>query len=189
MKIKDLIDKIDTSKPSDAWFSLESLVEELGLTGTIFNEKQDRMKCYYIHVWQCTDTCVGSIAWFLDGEFVYYTFKPARKSTETYHFVSKEAYSKVVEFVMSMLRQELPEPEYLDLEDEVPEKFTVEYNSQILHKYVWYKDKLVEVVKSCFPYTQGSRDYFDRVDIKVDDRKISVNVNELQLDWGSPTKK
>jgi hypothetical protein len=189
MKIKDLISKIDAFKPSDAWFSLGSLVEELGLTGTICNEEQDRMKGYYIHVWQCTDTWVGSIAWFLEGEFVYYTFQPARKSDITYHFTSKEAYDKVVEFVMSMLKQEISEPKYLDLEDEIPEKFTVEYNSQILHKYVWYKDQLVEVIKNHFQYNPYSRGYFDRVDILYEGIKISVNVNELQLDWGSPTKK
>ena len=190
MKIKDLITKINPLGPSQTWFSLEKLAEELGLYGVFKGEEdpQNRMKGYYIHVWQCTDTWVGSIAWFLDGEFVYYTFQSARKSSIDYTYASKEAYDKVVDFVLSMLRQDVQEPDLMDPEDEIPEKFDVSYNSQIIHKYVWYKDQLVEVVKTHFPYTQGSRDYFDRVDILFEGIKLSVNVNELQLDWGYPTK-
>ena len=191
MKLKNLITKINPSTPSQTWFSPETLAEELGLYGA-FNEEEDlqnRMRGYYIHVWQCTDTWVGSIAWFLDGEFVYYTFQNARKSNIDYKYASKEAYNKVVVFVLSMLRQDERESDLMDLEEEIPEKFTVEYNSQILHKYVWYKDQLVEVVKTHFPYNPNSRDYFDRVDILFEGVKLSVNVNELQLDWGHPTKK
>ena len=187
MSIRELIEKINTSKPSEVWFNLEDLAEELQVQVTPDEFLGERMKGYFIHVWHCTDTWVGSVAWFLDNEFVYYTFQSARKDSKSYIFASQEAFEKVVNFVMSFVKLGLT-PDFMDLEEEIPEKFSVNYSSQILHKQAWWGGKKVEIVKSHFPYTKDSRDYFERVDIKLEGKLKTVKVSELLFDWGNPLK-
>jgi hypothetical protein len=56
--------------------------------------------------WLCTDTWVGSHAYFLDGVLVAAGFQPARKSYMRISFVSTEAATKLREFILSMVPNE-----------------------------------------------------------------------------------
>lgn len=188
MTVKELINQIDTSKPSEAWCNLESLAEEVGISGYLKNEEDGRLKGYYYQVWNCSDTWVGSIFWFLDGEFVFYTFQSGRKFPREYTFASKETHEKIVNYILSKLVVEEQKLEYIDFDEELDEKYSLSFNSSIIQEYGYWQGEKVEIVKTYFPYDPKSNDSFSRVDIKVGGEIKSVDVVHLLFDWGHPNR-
>ena len=58
MNIIDAINQVDKSTPHDVDF--EDLCQELGISWQeIPNDFYDRVKCYYLVKWICTDTWLG----------------------------------------------------------------------------------------------------------------------------------
>jgi hypothetical protein len=124
MKLKDILRRVDKSNPN--WCCLDSVHEEVLHSqqrqefGIRDWPKQERLKCYTLIRWLCTDTVVGWDVFFLDDEPVFYTTQDARKSDVKYTWASQDAFGKVQAFLESLI-PEGGEPE-LTLWD--PEEMT-----------------------------------------------------------------
>ena len=188
MTIRQLVEGIDLYKQTGYEADLNKIAEEFDIN-YYFNDRTDRLKYYYTKAWLCTDTWVGERSYFLDGEFVMYSCQSARKAGEYFTFVSVETRAMVKEYIMSLIAVEeeaVDTTTYLNLDEEIPNRFQVGYNSQILNKVGWYKDKLVKIGNTRFPYKQGeSDDYFYSVVIDLDGNLIKVHVKELWFDYNT----
>jgi len=187
MKLKDVIKNInfeDKNIQSDIdW-------ENLGNTFDIPNYwslwfEQERLKAYFIQKWYCTDSYVGVRAYFLDGKFIAVSSQLGRKMDEDFAFVSKEDAENLKKYIESLINEEEDEikVEILDLEQELKEFYSVDYNSQILHKNAIYDGQKVEIIKKNFE-SEGihSPNYFHSVEVKFEDgSKIFVDCRKLLL--------
>ncbi len=146
-----------------------------------------RLKAYLVKTWLCTDSWVGWVAYFLDGEFVCISSQNARKSDVDFEFTSKEAALQVRDYLLSLRDLEDMQTIYLiDLDTEVPEKYKIEYNSQILHRTAWNSTEKVKIVKTRYPYEYKGNgfhivevEYSDGQRLEVDCRNLDFEYNNL----------
>lgn len=66
MKILEIANRIDKSEKNEDWISTEDIGNELEMS--VPHVEQDRLKCYWIANWYCTDTWVGLRMYFLDDQ-------------------------------------------------------------------------------------------------------------------------
>lgn len=145
--IRELISEINfedkTIQTTPDW---ESLLYEFRIYDSFWSN-DERLKGYYLKVWLCTDTWVGWIAYFLDGEFVYLSTQQARKSDVDIEFVSQESAEKVENYIRSLIKEESElKVSILDLDEQVAPFYKIEYNSQVLHKTALYYDNEVSII-------------------------------------------
>lgn len=131
--LKKLISEIDfNNKDVQTTPSWEVLANVLDIVDFYWSS-DDRLKCYFIQRWLCTDTEVGTRAYFLDGEFVALSNQTARKSDETFTFASEKAAAKVKEYITFLANEERSHKIVLqesDLEEECEDTFTIDFSSQ-----------------------------------------------------------
>jgi|GEM_PF-1756746 len=144
-----------------------------------------RLKAYHVKTWLCTDSWVGWEAYFLDNEFVYLSSQNARKSDVDFEFVSKEAGIKVRDYLLSLTSNErenyIP---ILDLKQEFPEKYKIEYNSQILHRTAWFGAEKVKIKKTRYAY--DSVHYFHTVEIENEKGEVlEVDCRDLEFEYNT----
>lgn len=132
-------------------------------------EGNDRLKCYYIRVWLCTDTWVGTQAYFLDDEFVFLLNKEARKSSSDLAFFSLESAEKVHKYIRSFVEDTNIRLTLInDFDNEMDPFYTIQYSSQILHKKAYYHlsfddmDEWIEV-----DIIETYDDYMNFHDVKI----------------------
>jgi hypothetical protein len=149
-----------------------------------------RLKSYFIKVHHCTDSFVGIKAYFLDGEFVAVSNQNGRKWPEEFEFVSTEIAEKVKNYLVSLLDPE----EYaihVDiiscLDEDIPNTYKIEYNTQILHKKALYNGEYVDIIKTNFE-SEGihSPNYFHSVEIKTsNNEKLLVKCTDLDFEYNT----
>lgn len=185
---RKIISEIDFSnkklKSDPDWENLSS----------IFNINLDwsddtRLKSYYIKIHYCTDSYVGIKAYFLDDEFIALSNQIGRKYPEEFDFVSTEIAEKVKDYLLTLLEPEehsanVSVIDYLD--EEIPNTYKIEYNTQILQKKAIYKGERVDIIKTDFE-NEGikSPNYFHSVLIKKGNEEILVNCKDLDFEYNS----
>ncbi len=185
--LKEIINSIDFEdkkiQTSPDWEDLAAYfnIYDLGWSN------DERLKAYHIKTWLCTDSWVGWNAYFLDNEFVCVSSQNARKSDTEFDFISKEIGLKVYEYLLSLIRAENePTIDILDLDAEIPERFKIEYNSQILHKSAWYVGQKVKIKRTSYPHGQDSNKYFHTVEIEMpNESTIEVDCRELEFEYNN----
>lgn len=149
-----------------------------------------QLKAYFIKVHYCTDTYVGIRAYFLNGEFVALSNQIGRKYNEDFGFVNKECAEKVKKYILSLIEED-DNSEYdilEDLDEEIPNTYTIEYNTQIIHKYAIYEGKKVEIIKTNFEKEGiNSPNYFHSVIIKINNEEKLVNCKDLDFEFNTLT--
>lgn len=176
MKLIEAIQKIDKSQEETP--SWEELADQFNLYLSWSND--ERLKCYFLKRWLCTDTLVGVRAYFLDDEFVALSTQNARKSGETFEFASKEKAKTVRDYVYNLIPEDEEEINVaiLETEKEIEETFKIEYSGEILHKTALLKGERVEIVKTF------NNDYNNmrRVEIKKGKEKTELDCRELDFE-------
>lgn len=187
MKLKDVIKNInfeDKNIQSDIdWEGLGNAIDIPNYWSLWF--EQERLKAYFIQQWLCTDSWVGVRAYFLDGKIIAVSSQLGRKMGEDFAFTSKEDAEKLKAYIQSLINEEEDEikVEILDLEQELKEFYSVNYNTEILHKHAIYDGHKVEIVKRDFRSEDiGSINYFYSVEVKFEDgKKQIVDCRQLLL--------
>jgi hypothetical protein len=147
--------------------------------------KNERLKCYFIKKWYCTDTYVGLRAYFLDNELICFSNQAGRKMDEEFHFISIDFANKMKIFLETFSIENIfSNIELIDdgtLDEIIKGTFKIKYNSQILHEEAYYGDKKVKIIKTNFPF--NSEHYFHGVLIEVDNKQIMVNCKDLNFEF------
>jgi hypothetical protein len=134
MKLIDAVHKVDQSDNNSTTPDYTEFCEELGITDYSGwnSEFVEHVKGYYLVKWLCTDTWVGVVAWFMDGEPVAVSYQPARKSDTEYQFISDEAAKKVKDYILSIMEVEKSHHTILPLDTEIDDLYNVDYTNQLL---------------------------------------------------------
>jgi hypothetical protein len=181
-EIIEAVDFNDTNiQTSPDWEKLASVFDIY----EFFWSEDIRLKVYHVKTWLCTDTWVGWEAYFLDGKFVCISSQSARKSDKDFEFVSQEIAKKVESYIRSLAKKENNTTyNILDLDMEFSERYSIEYNSGILHKTAWLKDEKVSILKTRYPH--NSKNYFHIVLIKFSNgKKVEIDCRDLLFDYNS----
>lgn len=135
MKIKDIINKVDKKHKDDVFIG--QIAEQLGID--VYNwDDQDRLTSYYIGNWYCTDTYVGYKVYFLDDEPVMVSSQTARKNDEHFEWLSKEAFMKVKDYILSFKENDEYEFDLVDLNEDIGETYKIHYHGALFdyHKNI-----------------------------------------------------
>lgn len=158
VKKTTLREVIDSIKPEDidySWTNLEGLSSHLEVFGA-YGEENGLMGEVWLERWVCTDTHVGLKAYFLKGEFVCLSSKPARKSPENFSFVSRKATEDVRNYLLSLVDDPdcYESIDMLDMDEELSLGYHIAYSSQIMPKQGHatavheFTNQIVEIVKT-----------------------------------------
>lgn len=106
--IKKILKTIDTSKMETKWVDIyEMCTSEFNIHEYLEQPKDNKRLTYcYYHRWICTDTEVGIKVWFFDNWPVCISWKPYRKSNETFGWLSKEGFEKVWNYANSLKQKD-----------------------------------------------------------------------------------
>ena len=143
----------------------------------------ERLKCYHIQVWQCTDSWVGINAYFLDDKFVCLSQQSSRKSTPEFEFISKDASDSVHKYLSSL--RDIPDPTISilsndDLDTEIESTFSTNYSGEIIHKTGKYRGHDIKILNTRYSHESGK--YFHTVEIEYPDgKKDEVDNREIKL--------
>lgn len=153
MKIRDIIadlDKSDDNRDEESNWDLQNIISDLRLDCWVCSQNQDdfRMKCYWLSIWTCTDTHVGTRAYFLDDKLVCVSQQDSRKGGETFEWVDADAITATRNFIFSLQGQEdESDVKYLDLDQEVGVGFNVNFTGQLHTDKVIYEGSRAVVLE------------------------------------------
>lgn len=119
MKVRDIIANF-TIPQDNGWYDADwddLCGGRLDSYGYDYQKFVNAVKEYHIVSWICTDTRVGLSIIALNGEIVGMGYQSARKSGKDIEYVSKDAYNKLQEFMLTCLPSE--ECSILDMDEEV----------------------------------------------------------------------
>ena len=189
---RKLIEEIDfNNKEIQSHINWEELARELNVD--LYYSVDERLKAYYLKMWYCTDSYVGIRAYFLDGKFVAISNQLGRKCGEDFSFVSDEIFKELRAYLFSLIQmyEYKPKIDILEgLDEEIPNTYKIEYNSQILHKTALLEGKRVKILRKNYPYSEtNSKDYFHTVEIQHEDgKKEELDCRTLDFEYNTLNK-
>ncbi len=151
MTLRDIINSVDKTKAHKQLVDVCEMADEMYIDNFINFESQDRLVSYYVANWYCTDSMVGYRVFFFDNEAVAFGIKKGRKAYEDIKWISKEAYQKVKEYVLTFTEPKEDNIDLLDLDLESLDVYKVEFYEQMYdhHKEnaIYNKDGISHKVK------------------------------------------
>lgn len=182
MKLRDLIARVDRSEENTDDAQVEDFARLFDLHLSWEEKFGTRVKKHWIYNWYCTDSYVGLAAYYMDGEPVAVSFQSGRKSDEEIEFVSKEAAGKVRDFILTLLEPEEPSYPIANLDEELPDTYTVSYGEQLLTDTGRYQGEEVKVVHKYGGYKEI--DHWGNVDVRLASGEIiTVELTQMAFDY------
>lgn len=184
--MRKVIENITREEINYTHVGLEELASELDIHEYLKEDENKRMGTVWIRVWYCTDTWVGTEAYFLDGKFVCLSNKETRKSDTHFEFISEEAIKEIKEYIISLVEEDEKEYDLFDcMDEEMPIGYRIRYPSQIMinngHKNAIYEPtgETVEIIEgACIG------DSFHKVTVKMANKESKiVNIKDLIFNW------
>lgn len=184
MKLKQIIETIDKSKNNEDYVNLYDIAySEFGLN--IDYEEQDRLKCYWVQRWYCTDSYVGLRLYFLDDKPVAFSMQEGRKCDENFHWIEEEYAIEVKKYCMEFLIKEEDNQYYsiCDLEEDIGEFYQLSYACEIIDKdKIYYNGEHVEFIRTV--RLPNELYIYDEVEIKLPNEEIKqVKIKELSFKY------
>lgn len=182
MKLIDIANKIDKTKLNEDFINVIDFSEEFNYdfySGSYI--EQDRLKCYWVENWICTDTLVGTKMYFLDNEPVAVSMRQARKCDEKFKWFSKDLALKVKNYLISLMKEEEKEIDFeiCDLNEDIGEdSYKIYYSSQLdFNKKAMLKGEDIEIIE------RVNHGYLsNELKIKTHNGEIKVvNIEELDF--------
>jgi hypothetical protein len=184
--LSDLIQKAKKQLCPDTESAIHEVGENLGINlwgVSEENEQEKRLQTLYLRVWYCTDTWVGTKAYFFDGEFVAVSDQIGRKYQQEFQWVSVQAYKKVKEYLLSLTKEEedIPLLEEADLEQDLGPYYHVNYEEQLLPRIqsYFYQGKPVEYIRKDLVQDPPSR----IVTIQCEGVQSAIPVEHLDIEY------
>lgn len=126
--IKKILDTIDLSKMENGEYY--DMFSECFDIHSYLDINETRLTYCYYNSWICTDSLVGIKVWYFDDKPVCISWKPYRKSTETFSWISEEDFNKVKDYAYSFYTKDIQCDDIStdDIIDDVIVKFSnIEY--------------------------------------------------------------
>lgn len=131
MKLLELFDKTFLNVKEQPYYGSgrygNEFLNECGITDWYETDsidlKEHGFTCRPIKTWMCTDTLVGYYAIYFKGEFICWSYQPARKEDIEFEWVSQEVYERVCQFLQSLIIKETRKITVIDMEEKVDDSF------------------------------------------------------------------
>ena len=126
MKWSEAIDNIDWNDPEQVedWTDISNLAADLHFdfySGCFHGiEVQQRVKVVWLKKRLCTDTYVGSCAYFLDKELVAISQQDYRRSREQFYYISACTLKKLRDFFYSLQDSQEDSGQFANLNEDIP---------------------------------------------------------------------
>lgn len=148
MKIIDIANKIDKSKENQSWVDINELGEELNVELDYYGD-QDRIKCYWVGNWCCTDSWVGYRMYFFDDKPFAYSTQTGRKSSEVFYWFSREFAEKVREYLLTLIVEDNEfDINLCDINEDVGDGYKIHFSEQIINKNrIMFNGEKVEILE------------------------------------------
>jgi hypothetical protein len=134
MNILEAIEKVDRSESNSHYVDLDELFSEFELPAVCLKEEPNhQLSAYWLIVWNCTNTWVGTSVLFLNDEPVAIRQMSCRKCPVCFHWISKEAYYNVKEEVLKIIKENQKEPfiNLIDTKEEFGETYHLQFADPI----------------------------------------------------------
>ncbi|MDD5151278.1 MAG: hypothetical protein PHC28_12530 [Flavobacterium sp.] len=164
MKLRYLIENLDKSPANEAYIDIDELAKEFGIYQDFFVESTERLQGYYLSKWNCSGSWIGQIAIFLDNEFVGYSSQDGRKSDKKYYFLNRVLCDKLKHYIISLIfYRDYTADVCVDLDEEIGDGYTIEYNSELLNKFAKYlpTGEFVTILNWVKPIDELEEQYID----------------------------
>jgi hypothetical protein len=143
---------------------------------------------YWLKPWLCTDQLVGQSVYYLNNEPVCISEKSCRKCDTTFQWLTLEKAEKTRTYLSSLVNTDTEN--FIDVIDESSltetlEYYSVNYNSQIIHKTAMWNNQIVKIEKTIFHFSETNS--LHKVIIKTsDDTTHTVMCDELFFKYNQP---
>lgn len=133
MQLIDIAKKIDKSKNNECNIDSTDFSSEFNYNFEYV--EPERLKCYWIGNWYCTDSWVGYRIYFLDDEPVAVSTQQGRKCSEEFEWFSRELALKVRDYLISIMPKSEEDLQFklCDINEDIGEGYKISFNSQILN--------------------------------------------------------
>lgn len=182
MKLIEIANRIDKSEKNEEWIDTEKIGNELELDVPYVD--QDRLKCFWVGNWCCTDTWVGYRMYFLDDEPVAFSMQKARKSSEKFYWFGLEPAQKVKDYLLSLVleKEDKLNIEICDIQQDMREGFKIFYSSQITNaEQITFHGEKVRIVERIEDKKYGS-DKMVKIQLPNGETK-EVDMKELDFKY------
>lgn len=177
MKAIDALNNVNKSEENTVYADYEEFCRALDVIDySGYNEKfNERMKGYFLKVFNDTDTWVGTVVYYMDDKLVAISHQSGRKSDTVYKFISQETADEVRTFIQSIMPPPAPVELIQGLYEEIPGTYTVSYCNQItsldMEGFVHGKECTVIGRHADHTYKVG-----DTIDVRFKDGSVQNNV-------------
>lgn len=180
MKLRDIAKKIDKSKKNQDEVDISNISEELDINFYGWIE-QDRLVCYWIGNWYCTDSWVGYRMYFLDDEPVAVSTQNGRKSDEQFEWFGKETACKVRDYILSIIPKEELSIKLCSLDDDIGDSYKISFNTQVLDwSRAKYEGEPIEFIERIRENPDYGIDQKSRVKLSSGE-EIIVDIKDLDF--------
>lgn len=137
MNVEEIFNILDKEKTENKYPCYEKLAREFDFECFYTNCEEDskiqeRLKCYSMITWYCTDTYVGMLAYALDGKLVCYSWQFGRKCETEFFFKDEESFCSLRDFIKSFVPEKKPE---FSTFEECDLFYSIEFNFQLLRGF------------------------------------------------------
>lgn len=156
MKLIDALQNVNKSKEFKTSILSNFIQNEfdVDIYDYAFNQEnwyeQERLTCYFLGSWHCTDAEVGYRVYFFDDKPVATSFQQGRKWNEEIKWLSKELFNEVKDYILSFIEEKEYSIDLIeDLDAEIAEGYSIGFFEQLYgyHSHnVTYKSKRVKIV-------------------------------------------
>jgi hypothetical protein len=187
MKLQELIDKIDVSKiKHDSYMNFSVFEDEFNYLSDdclyyLDSNLNTRIKCVEFAPHYCTDSVVGSRAYFFDSDCACITYQAGRKCDEVIvGWSTPEIKEKLGQYLLSLkydgndLEGDTFGP--FNPNEDLGEGYKVEYASQLMSQVVIYDGQLCDVVAT--PYNIDGKMNFHKIIILVNGEETVVDIRQ-----------
>ena len=182
MNMLEIAQNIDKSPENEDWIDLSEIAQEFDIHDFYDFQEQDRLKCFWIGRWYCTDSYVGYRMYFLDDEPVAFSEQVGRKYSQDFEWFSREAAEKVYAFIQSMITRDEIHIKICDLTEDVGESFRIGYTKQVLDwdtaRYHGEPIKLIEKIKDDPVYHLDKK---VKIQLPSSGEELVVDVSDLDF--------
>lgn len=186
MNLKEIIEVVKPKrKPS---YSGGNLYEDLtGVHEWISSDEAVLLTEAYYEKWQCTDTWVGKVVYFLRDEAVAISSQDGRKCQKDFMWISRRTAEITRDYLQSLIPPDQENFNVLtveDLEVDLGSGYSVTFGSELLTKTLYAKDnQKVEVVEVFRAYENVNNWRFVVVEFE-DGTQRKMRLDKFQIPYG-----
>lgn len=133
MKLLEAIRRVDRSKANTVYVG-EAFYNDIMGRDVWMEKDAPRIQAYQLIGWNCTDTTVGLVVYYLDDQPLATSYQNARKSSEDFEYVSAEIHAEARAYVAELLNDK-PDFKILNLNSEIGEHFQVSYREGVIYDF------------------------------------------------------